>query len=190
MTPSGDIVATPARGLMMGNRGGRIHTDAKTLGRARWRSKAWIICLLSFKDRRREVMASGYTELFFLDEATALAAGHRPCFECRRTDAIAFATLFPGPGRSRAAAMDQRLHSERLSPPERVPMDTLPDGALFEWMNAAWLRHQGRIFRWQSSRYTDSHPIAVDLVSALTPPATRSVLASGYRPKLHPSITP
>ncbi|MEM1267607.1 MAG: hypothetical protein AAGI50_16495 [Pseudomonadota bacterium] len=190
VTPAGDIIATPERGLMMGNRGGRIHTDAKTLSGARWRSKAWIICLLSFKDRRREVMGASYTELFFLDEATALAAGHRPCFECRRADAHAFATLFPGPGRSRAPAMDERLHTERLSPPERVAMDTLPDGALFEWEDAAWLRQRGRFFRWQNSGYTDSRPVTGDAVHALTPPATRAVLAAGYQPILHPSINP
>ena len=86
VTPQGEIIATPERGTVMGNRGGRIHRD----DRARWKSKAWITCRLSFKSRHRTVMGNSYTELFFLDEATALAAGHRPCFECRRADALAF----------------------------------------------------------------------------------------------------
>ena len=96
--PSGAIQAVAARGTLMGNRGGRIHlaADPETgegprLGRRRWASRQWICCVLAFKGRRRQVMGPGYTELFFLDEATALAAGHRPCFECRRAEALAFA---------------------------------------------------------------------------------------------------
>ena len=92
VTPEGDIIATPARGTMMGNRGGAFHTPEQTLGPRRWRTKAWICCVLEFKGRHRAVMQPNrYTELFFLDEATALAAGHRPCFECRRRDALRFA---------------------------------------------------------------------------------------------------
>src|SRR4249919_1138675 len=101
----------------MGNRGGRFHTDAKTLMRRRWASRQWICCVLTFKGRRREVWGKGYTELFFLDEPTALAAGHRPCFECRRHDAQAFAAAFgrgSGEAAPRAAAIDAVLHAERL----------------------------------------------------------------------------
>jgi len=89
--PFGELVAVPARGLFMGNRGGRFHTDAQTLATRRWVSRQWICCVLEFKKRRRAVWGRFYTELFFLDEPTALAAGHRPCFECRRKDAEAFA---------------------------------------------------------------------------------------------------
>ncbi len=89
--PFGDLVATPARGLFLGNRGGRFHTDAKTLTARRWASRQWICCVLDFKGRHRDVWGRFYTELFFLDEPTALAAGHRPCFECRRKEALAFA---------------------------------------------------------------------------------------------------
>ncbi|MEO1001299.1 MAG: hypothetical protein AAFW69_11970, partial [Pseudomonadota bacterium] len=91
VTPFGEIEADPARGLWLGNRGGRFHRDDRTLGRRRHASRAWIYCVLNFKGRRRAVMGPGYTELFFLDEPTALAAGHRPCFECQRARAIAFA---------------------------------------------------------------------------------------------------
>src|SRR6201995_2502538 len=89
--PFGELFATPARGTMFGNRGGRIHTDGTRLTKTRWPSRQWICCLLDFKGRQRDVWGRYYTELFFLDEVTALAAGHRPCFECRRTDAEAFA---------------------------------------------------------------------------------------------------
>src|SRR5690606_39500251 len=95
VTPEGEIIATSARGTMMGNRGGCLHRPDKTLGRRRWVTKQWICCELQFRGRHREVMAPRrYTELFFLDEATAFAAGHRPCFECRRADAPDFARLW------------------------------------------------------------------------------------------------
>ena len=83
VTPRGEITAHPARGTMMGNRGGRLHDEARRLGARRWVSRAWICCVIAFRGRRRRVMGAGYTELFFLDEAVALAAGHRPCAECR-----------------------------------------------------------------------------------------------------------
>ena len=91
VTPFGDLSTTPARGMFMGNRGSRFHTDAKTLTARRWASRQWICCVLDFKGRQRDVWGRFYTELFFLDEPTALAAGHRPCFECRRKEAQAFA---------------------------------------------------------------------------------------------------
>src|ERR1700690_2823153 len=88
--PFANLFATPARGLLMGNRGGRIHNDDKTLTSRRWASRQWICCVLDFRGRQRDVWGRFYTELFFLDEPTALAAGHRPCFECRRADALRF----------------------------------------------------------------------------------------------------
>jgi len=104
VTPFGDLVATPVRGTLMGNRGGRIHKDDRVLGPRRWASRQWICCVLAFRGRHRRVWGDGYTELFFLDEPTALAAGHRPCFECRRQDAIAFAACWRRAGSRRAAA--------------------------------------------------------------------------------------
>jgi hypothetical protein len=94
VSPFGDLFATPSRGTLMGNRGGRIHTDDQKLTRRRWASRQWICCVLDFKNRQRDVWGRYYTELFFLDEVTAFAAGHRPCFECRRKDAERFALLF------------------------------------------------------------------------------------------------
>src|SRR4249919_3303351 len=121
VTPEGDIIATPHRGLMMGNRGGAFHLPDRTIGHRRWASRQWIACVLEFKGRHRAVMMqpNRYTELFFLDEATALAAGHRPCFECRRRDAETFAGFwqeaFKRPKRPRADEMDLVLHAERLN---------------------------------------------------------------------------
>ena len=126
--PDGSLHAVAARGTLMGNRGGRLHREDGTLGAARWRSRAWICCRLAFRDRHRAVMGAGYTEIFFLDEATALAAGHRPCFECRRADARAFAALGPGGAVPRAPAMDRTLHAERLAPPQTLAFGALPQG--------------------------------------------------------------
>jgi hypothetical protein len=109
--PSGEIVATPERGTMLGNRGGRFHRDDKTLGKRRWASRAWICCELHYKDCHHEPMGHGYTSLFFLDEVTALSAGHRPCFMCRRAEAKRFVAL-SGMG---TGELDNILHVERLS---------------------------------------------------------------------------
>src|SRR5690606_9191936 len=121
VTPEGEIIATAARGTLMGNRGGCLHGPDRRLGRRRWVTRQWICCELQFRGRHRQVMTPGqYTELFFLDEATALAAGHRPCFECRRADAVRFARTWAQiegqTGRASAPHMDAALHAERLGP--------------------------------------------------------------------------
>ena len=117
--PFGELFADAARGTMFGNRGGRFHTDDRTLTQRRWVSRTWICCVLAFKNRQREVWGRSYTELFFLDEVTALAAGHRPCFECRRKDAEVFADLWARtrglPVRALAPDMDKVLQLERLN---------------------------------------------------------------------------
>src|SRR6201984_1028683 len=118
VTPTGDIIATPERGLFVGNRGIIHDPSPRTLLRKRWSCPAWLTCVLEFRGRRREVMGGrSWTELFFLDEATAFAAGHRPCFFCRREDAKAFRAAWEkGIARSgrRAADIDAVLHRERL----------------------------------------------------------------------------
>jgi hypothetical protein len=139
VNPFGALFAASARGTFLGNRGGRFHTDAKTLTARRWQSRQWICCVLDFKGRQRDVWGRFYTELFFLDEPTALAAGHRPCFECRRKEAEAFAeawrTVRGLSQRLYAAEMDEVLHRERLRGRakrlHRRSIDTLPDGALW-----------------------------------------------------------
>src|SRR5437870_2829078 len=154
VTPLGEIVATAQRGLFTGNRG-IIHDPAtKTLLNRRWATKAWIICLCEFRGRRREVMATrSWTELFFLDEATALAAGHRPCFYCRRDDANRFRAAWEkgnGVADIRAREMDAVLHRERLERgkkrlhPLPIPVAQLPDGAMVQRGQESFLIVQGR----------------------------------------------
>src|SRR5580765_2564976 len=118
VSPLGELFAAPARGTLMGNRGGRLHDAQRKLSARRWVNRAWICCKLTFNDRHRKVWGNSYTELFFLDEVTAFAAGHRPCFECRRKEAEAFAgawqQVFKLLARPRAGEMDLVLHAERL----------------------------------------------------------------------------
>ena len=153
VTPSGDIIATPHRGLFIGNRG-IIHDPAtKTLTR-RWASKAWLTCVCEFRGRRRQVMGGrSWTELFFLDEATAFAAGHRPCFFCRRDDANRFRAAWDeGNGTTHVLArdIDAVLHRERLAAGKKrlhpLPMrwKELPDGAMVQAGAESYLIAQGR----------------------------------------------
>ena len=189
--PDGSLHAVAARGTLMGNRGGRLHRADGTLGAACWRSRAWIACVLAFRGRRREVWGEGYSEIFFLDEATALAAGHRPCFECRREDARAFAAAWgrvEGGPPLRAPAMDRRLHAERTGPPERVALAALPAGAIFVEDGGFFLRSERGARAWSFAGYgpeREVDPAAV--VAVVTPRAVRAALAAGYRPMLHPS---
>jgi hypothetical protein len=159
--PFGELCATPTRGLFFGNRGGRIHTDDRTLTRRRWASRQWICCVLKFKKRQRDVWGRYYTELFFLDEVTALAVGHRPCFECRRKDAEDFAErwreAFKMRARPRAPEMDERLHAERLDGRakrlHRRPLDDLPDGAMIALEEGAFAVRGDALPRWTPSGY-------------------------------------
>jgi len=187
VAPDGTLHAVPERGMLMGNRGGRLHRPDGTLGRARWRSRAWIACLTTFRGRQREVWGDSYSELFFLDEATALAAGHRPCFECRRADARAFAAAW-GPPVPRASAMDRVLHAERLGERERLPLAALPARAIFAAAGAFHLRTEAGALAWSFAGYRPGPGFAADaLVEAVTPRHVRAALARGYRPALHPS---
>ncbi|HXF53381.1 MAG TPA: hypothetical protein VNK52_04585 [Hyphomicrobiaceae bacterium] len=201
VTPEGEVISHPARGLLMGNRGGRLHDTAKTLGPRRWISKSWIACRLAFRGRHREVMApNGYTELFFLDEATALAAGHRPCFECRRADALRFAACWAKAGivtgRAAAAEMDRLLHAERLDAgggkrTVRARSGDLPDGVLVRGPSAPRLIWSGRTWAWTPDGYRDPQPPDPDLdVDVLTPPSIIAVLKAGYGPIVHESAQP
>ncbi len=190
VSPFGDLVVTPARGTLMGNRGGRLHRDDRTLGSRRWTSKQWICCRLDFNNRQRTVWGDSYTELFFLDEVTAFAAGHRPCFECRRQEARAFATLFSGPGR--AAAMDAVLHAERLDGKarrtHRLAIEALPDGAMVTLNGNAFAVRGAHLLPWTPSGYAAPQPRPRSLsIEVLTPPSILGVLGQGYVPRWHPS---
>jgi len=169
---------------MMGNRGGKFHRDDKTLGRRRWASRHWICCDMHYKDMKHEAMGNGYTSLFFLDEVTALAAGHRPCFFCRRGDARTFLD-----GR-RADDFDRELHPQRLARHEARVAD-LPDGAMIEHEGKAYAVSGAHLLPWSFSGYEPAVPRA-PLVKArlLTPPLIVSILAKGYQPRWHPSAAP
>ena len=195
VTPSGDIIATPHRGMFTGNRG-IIHDPAtKTLTR-RFANRAWLTCVCEFRGRRREVMGGrSWTELFFLDEATALAAGHRPCFLCRRDDAVRFRAAWEkgnGVAQILARDIDAVLHRERLSDgrkrlhPLAMPLEQLPDGAMVQQAGESYLIAQGRALQWSSASYRAAENALQDAM-LLTPPSTLRALSAGYRPVLHPS---
>lgn len=197
VTPYGEIIAHGARGLFMGNRGGRIHDPVtKTLGNRRWASKQWICCVTRFKDRRRSVMGRGYTELFFLDEVTALSAGHRPCFECRRADALAFSKLWAEANGLReppkAGGMDRILHGTRQisgqAQTERAAIDALPDGVMIEIDGVAMAVKGHDLLRWSPDGY-DYRAAKSNYASGrpLTPEPIIKVLRAGYSPHWHPT---
>ena len=198
VTPTGDIIATPHRGMFTGNRG-IIHDPAtKTLLRKRWSSPAWITCVCEFRDWRRKVMGGrSWTELFFLDEATAFAAGHRPCFFCRRDDANRFRGCWEegnGVKDVRAREMDAVLHRERLERGKKrlhslpMPVKQLPDGAMVQQGEESFLVLQGRALRWSMAGYSDAAG-AIDNAMLLTPPSTLRAFSAGYRTVLHPSAS-
>jgi hypothetical protein len=197
VTPSGEIIATPHRGLFTGNRG-IIHDPAtKTLLRKRWASQAWLVCVCEFRGRRREVMGGrSWTELFFLDEATAFAAGHRPCFFCRRDDAKRFCAAWEqgnGVANVRARDIDGVLHRERIDVGKKrlhaLPMlfQKLPDGAMIQQGDESYLIAQGRALAWSPASYRAADNVALREAKLLTPPSTLRALSAGYRPVLHPS---
>jgi hypothetical protein len=196
VTPRGDLIAAPARGLFMGNRGGRFHTDERALTKRRWASRQWICCVLEYKGRHRAVWGRSYTELFFLDEPTALSAGHRPCFECRRGEAEAFAEKWRIARGMRAppkvGEMDAILHAERLNGRtkrvHRRNIDELPDGAFVALAQGAFAVRGKSLLRFSPAGYQDrkKRPLG-GAVEVLTPPAILAVLAAGYLPHWHPS---
>jgi hypothetical protein len=198
VTPAGEIVADPGRGLLMGNRG-CLHRPDRTLGVSRWRSKMWIACVLDWRGRRRDPMPPGrWTALFFLDEATALAAGHRPCGYCRREDYLAYAEAWRQAAglerRPRAGEMDARLHAERVGPRTRCKrtrpsvIGSLPDGAMARYEGTCGLLAGGRFLPWSFAGYGEPVALAPDTaVELLTPPASVAVIAAGYRPMIHPT---
>ena len=200
VSADGGLHSLAARGTMMGNRGGRLHDpQTQTLGRARWRSRAWICCVLEFRGRKRQVMGEGYTELFFLDEATAMAAGHRPCFECRRADALRYREAWQrGHGLAAppsAPEMDRQLHGERTGERTRLAfgeLETLPDGAMVRLGETMLARREGRWLTWSFTGYRPADPSALagapeTGAELLTPPASVAVLAAGFRPLWHDS---
>ncbi|MGX9180637.1 hypothetical protein [Mesorhizobium sp. BHbdii] len=204
--PFGVLRAVPERGLLMGNRGIIHDPETKTLLKKRWALQAWIICVCDFRDVRREPMGrnrnggkTGWTELFFLDEVTALSAGHRPCFFCRRERASEFVQRFGvayGIAEPRAPQVDKRLHKERLAAGGRAPVVSaeelagLPDGAMIAEGGNAYAMRGRKALRWSFAGYGDRvgfGGFADRPIRLLTPATTVSVLRQGYEPVWHPS---
>ena len=188
VTPFGEIVAAPWRGALTGNRG-CLHDGAGQLGAARWRTRAWIACLTAFRGRRRAPMPPGrWTALFFRDEASALAAGHRPCGECRHGDHMRFKAAWDAaglPGR-RAAEIDRVLHAARVTRDRRkithrAEVAALPDGTMIADGETAILLHEEAAFAWSGEGYRETRR-PPGRVEVLTPAPTVAVLAAGYRP--------
>jgi hypothetical protein len=199
VTPLGDLIADSARGLVYGNRG-CLH-DPQGHIRRRFAVKRWIACRLEFRDRRRSPLQQPgrYTELFFLDEVTALAAGHRPCAECRREDYDRLVAIWRDlhPGQAGADAIDAQLHAERLDPASherrlhRASIGELPDGAFVLEEGEPWLVLGADVWSWAPSGYVERRPRRASRdVLVITPPSLLAVLHSGWSPLVplvHPS---
>jgi hypothetical protein len=212
--PGGELHAVPERGTMLGNRGGKFHREDKTLGKRRWASTHWIACELHYKNMHHEPMGQGYTSLFFLDEVTALAAGHRPCFFCRRAEAKRFVEL----SGMVTKELDIVLHAERtrtvlksvtpakagvqLSPPEPIVLkrgpglrrgdglffDYLPDGTFVQIDSQPFAIRGDHLLRWSFAGYIDVIPRKASMrANLLTPPTIVGILEKGYQPRWHPS---
>jgi hypothetical protein len=199
VTPEGEIIAHSAYGTLMGNRGGQLHDNKKRLTNRRWASKAWISCVLVFEGRRSSIMAPGhYTQLFFLDEATALAAGHRPCALCRRADFNRFMDIWRDINglaeRPKVEDVDDVLHGQRVTRDrekvvEQTVLGDLPPGTMFRGPEGPLLITQGEPLLWTPDCYVRaiSVPDRYDLVDVLTPVAIVRLLQAGYAPALHDS---
>ena len=200
VTPFGELIATTARGTLMGNRGCLHDADGRI--RRSYVGKRWIICVLEFKGRRRRVMTPRrYTELFFLDEATALAAGHRPCAECQRSRYLEFCRHWAASSRAAAPGgslsaddLDDALHAERVDDEQRRRTYAerwlrLPDGAMVaDNEGRAYLVHEGRLLPWTPSGYGPARRSSPAVaVRVLTPRSVVAAIRQGYPVELHPS---
>jgi len=200
--PWGNIIKTESRGAWMGNRG-LIHNEHQQIVRP-FRLKAWITCLLQFKGRQRKVMTPGlYTELFFLDEATALAAGHRPCAECRREDFNRFKSLWlkGNPGynfnmKTSIQKIDDILHAERMNNDGtkvcyEEALGNIPNGAFAQHDGKAYLVWDGILHEWSPSGYTNTRQLSTDTrLQVLTPRSTVKTIQAGYRPQVSGGVFP
>jgi len=194
--PQGNIISTSARGAWLGNRG-QLHGKGKTILRP-FKHKAWIICVLEFKNRRRQVMSPGlWTELFFLDEATAFAAGHRPCFECRREDANRFKAAWlkgnPGYGFDKKTSInkfDEILQAERIDPDNgkvtfEADINDLPDGTFIQIDAEPYLVVGHLIHHWTPFGYNKTRAFpAQSMVKVLTPKSVVAAFGAGYKPQI------
>jgi hypothetical protein len=198
VTPAGELIETTARGQFMGNRG-ILHNHEGELTNKRWTHQQWIICKLQFKGRKRKLMSPGnYTELFFLDEATALAAGHRPCYECNRDRynqfKAAWLTGNPEYGfgpKTSIKEIDRVIHSERVDRKKQKitwlsQLKNLPDGVMVSFdavLEECFLLKKGALHRWSPEGYGKGFCAELDKsVFVLTPRSVSNAIRAGYTP--------
>ena len=201
VTPRGDLEAVPARGAWLGNRG-ILHNDQREIV-ARWRHKAWVTCKLEFKDRKRVVFSPGtYSELFFLDEATAFAAGHRPCGECRRDKFKAFKAAWCTANRKLLQSsnptigfLDKHIHTDRVvrgggQVTHEEKLRNLPDGVFVEFEGRAVLLWRGHLHTWSHNGYVGQPSISASstVVRVLTPESVVAALLEGLDVEVHESV--
>jgi hypothetical protein len=197
--PWGNIIRTTARGTFMGNRGGALHNAEREIVR-RFKSRRWITCVLEFKGRKRSVMTPGlYTELFFLDEAVAFAAGHRPCAECRRARFNAFRDAWQRPEKNDdrspllADEIDLDLHRARIDRHGKkitwqAKLSSLPDGCFVEIDGSGYLVSDKTLLQWSPECYTRRETMPGNLiVKVLTPRPIVRCFRRGYQPEMHSS---
>lgn len=198
VTPEGELIRVDARGTFMGNRGGALHNNEREIVRP-FASRRWITCVLEFKGRRRTVMTPNrYTELFFLDEATSLAAGHRPCAECRRDRFNAFKEAWiansAGSTFLYADGFDSELHRSRIDHRKgkityQAQLSSLPDGTFVRIGDSSYVIWRGWLARWSPWGYLEKNPVPGGLtVEVLTPEPIVHCLSHGYVPEFHPSL--
>ena len=196
--PWGNIIATSARGTLLGNRG-ILHNGKKQIVKA-YQHQSWVTCHIKFKNRKRKLMSSNnFTELFFLDEATAFAAGHRPCCECRRERYLEFkdywvsANLNKQAGDVKISVINKLMHKDRINKGVKIThtakLKELPDGTIFSYKRAAYLIFESNIYLWSFEGYSLSKIInAPDEVDVLTPKSIVNLFKFGFKPEIHKSI--
>ncbi len=199
VTPFSEIVTLEVRGTMMGNRGIIHDANTRQLLTRRWQHPAWICCVLDYKGYQHPIMGQGhYTELFFLDEATAFAAGHRPCAYCRRSDFNAFKHAWAKgqnlrPYSVRAPMIDRQLHNERVTRTRRqityeTQIDELPDGTMIKLDGQPWLSKGSYLLRWRAGGYASLRERQKGTtVEVLTPRSMVAAFVHGYPVSVHPS---
>jgi len=196
--PWGNIFATSARGTLLGNRG-ILHNGKKQIVKA-YQHQSWVTCRLKFKNRKRKLMTpNNYTELFFLDEATAFASGHRPCCECRRKRYLEFkdywvrANLKEQVNGIKISVINKLMHKDRINKGKKITykanLKELPDGTIFSYNRSAYLTFESKIYLWSFEGYSFSQSVNIPHeVDVLTPKSIVNIFRLDFKPEIHKSI--
>ncbi len=197
--PWGNIIATTTKGTLLGNRG-ILHNGKKQIVKA-YQHQSWVTCRLEFKQRKRKIMSpNNYTELFFLDEATAFAVGHRPCCECRRERYLEFkgywvrANMNKQANEVKISVINRLMHNDRMNKGAKIihkaNIKNLPDGTIFSYKNFAYLIFKTKVFLWSFEGYSYAKNINIpNEVDVLTPKSIVNIFRLGFKPEIHKSIS-